>query len=175
MPVPVFKSGPFTGMPTTDTFALAALNETPVTVQLPAFSWPAGLAPTASQFAHHAPGRIHHHGRRRIRRCLLILYTDLEISALLEVFTGDSSGRPSRKKTWNEYGHDFRVDQAENPGIDENDALKAGYFGYLSLMTIGGKKVALYKTELHPKIERIADSVYSRDRAARQRTCATAR
>ena len=149
--VPVFRSGPFAGTPTTDTFALAALNETPVTVKLPSFSWPAGLAPTASRFAHHVPGAPITAAVGESVDVLIILYTDLEISALLEVFTGDSTWTPPRKKTWNAYGHDFATLKPRIQGIDENDALKAGYFGYLSLMTIGGKKVALYKTELHPK------------------------
>jgi hypothetical protein len=151
MTVQVFRSGPFTGVPTTDAFALAALNETPVTVKLPAFSWPVGLAPAASQFTGHAPGKPITTAVGESVDVLLILYTDLEISALLEVFTGDSSWTPARKKTWNAYGHNFAAIKPKIQGIDDNDALKAGYFGYLSLMTIGGKKVALYKTELHPK------------------------
>ena len=151
MPVPVFKSCPFTGVPVTDAFALAAMNETPVTVKLPEFTWPEGLSPTASQFSNHAPGQPITAAVGESVDVLLILYTDLEISALLEVFSGDSSWTPARKKTWNEYGHNFASIKPKIQGIDENDALKAGYFGYLSLMTIGGKKVALYKTELHPK------------------------
>jgi hypothetical protein len=151
MPVQVFKSGPFTGVPTTDAFALAAMNETPVTVKLPEFSWPVNLAPKPSQFKNHTPGKPITVAVGESVDVLLILYTDLEISALLEVFTGDSSWTPARKKTWNAYGHNFASIKAKIQGIDDNDALKAGYFGYLSLMTIGGKKVALYKTELHPK------------------------
>jgi hypothetical protein len=151
MPVSVFKSGPFAGVPTTDAFALAALNETPVAVKLPAFAWPAGLAPAGSQFANHAPGQPITTAVGEAVDVLLILYTDLEISALLEVFTGDSTWSATRKKTWNAYGHNFATIKPKITGINDNDALKAGYFGYLSLMTIGDKKVALYKTELHPK------------------------
>jgi hypothetical protein len=33
----------------------------------------------------------------------------------------------------------------------DNDALRDGIFGYLSSLTIGKTRVALYKTELHPK------------------------
>ena len=151
MPVPVFRSGPFTGVPESDAFAKAALQETPVTFKLPPFAWPAGLAPTASQFTNHAPGQPITTAVGESVDVLVLLYTDLEISALLDVFTGDPSWTPARKKTWNAYGHNFAAIKPKIQGIDDNDALKAGYFGYLSLMTIGGKKVALYKTELHPK------------------------
>ncbi|MGA8035523.1 MAG: hypothetical protein WB985_06080 [Candidatus Acidiferrales bacterium] len=151
MRTPLFKSGPFTGVPRTDTFALAALKQTPVTVNLPPITWPAGFAPTASAFSGHPPGQPITTAIAESVDVLVILYTDLEISALLDVFSGDSSWAPSRKKTWNAYGHNFAAIKPKIQGIDENDALKAGYFGYLSLMMIGTKKVALYKTELHPK------------------------
>jgi hypothetical protein len=149
--VPVFKSGPFAGVPTTDTFALAAMNETAVTFKLPQFTWPAGFAPTASSFQNHPAGKPITTAVGQSVDVLVILYTDPETSALLEVFTGDSSWTPVRKKAWNAYGHNFAEIKPKIEGIDGNDALKAGYFGYLSLMTIGASKVALYKTELHPK------------------------
>jgi hypothetical protein len=151
MPSSLFKSGPFAGVPLTDAFALAALNETPVTFKLPPVPWPAGLAPTASSFQNHPAGKPITVAVGESVDALILLYTDLEISALLDVFTGDSTWSPARKKTWCPYAHNFAQIKPRIEGIDGNDALKSGYFGYLSLMTIGATKVALYKTELHPK------------------------
>jgi hypothetical protein len=82
---------------------------------------------------------------------LIVLYTDLETQALLEVFTQDSDWSPARKKTWNGYGHNFARFKPLIEGIDGDTALEQGLFGYLSALTIGSKRVVLFKSELHPK------------------------
>jgi hypothetical protein len=82
---------------------------------------------------------------------LIILYTDPETSALLDVFTGKSGWTATTQKTWYPYAHNF--DQFKNSiqGLSDNDSLRAGIFGHLFSLTVGTTRVALYKTELHPK------------------------
>ena len=147
---PRFVTGQFAGVPANDAFAIAAMNETPVTVKLPKVTFPDNLAPTASMFAGHKPGDTITTALTAPADVLILLYTDEEISALLDVFTDNPSWTPARKKTWYGYGHNFNTFKPMIDGGDDN-ALKAGILGYLSPMKIGTVNVVLYKTELHPK------------------------
>jgi hypothetical protein len=150
MPSEKFTSGAFAGVATHDTFALAALNESPVVVKLPKISFPDNLAPAASTFSGHKPGDKITTALNEPADVLILLYTDLEISALLDVFTRDSTWSPTRKKTWYGYGHNFGQFKGLIHGGDDN-ALNSGILGFLFPMTIGNVRVVLYKTELHPK------------------------
>lgn len=149
----VFKSGTFAGVPVTDAFALAAAQETPVTVSLGTIPWPKGLQPQAAPLGKYVPGKPIT-GPLNLPTtvdALIVLYTDPETSALLEVFTGDATWTPARKKKWNGYGYHFAKFKPSIDGIAGNDALEQGLFGYLSAVKVGGKYVLLYKSELHPK------------------------
>lgn len=150
-PRQVFKSGPFAGVELHDTFAQAAQKESPVVIKLPKFSWPDGLAPAITSFGSYQPGKAITAPITEKTDVLIILYTDLETSALLDVFTNDSAWTPTRRKTWYPYAHNFAKFKSKIEGINEDNALKEGIFGYLLPLTIGAQKVVLYKTELHPK------------------------
>jgi kumamolisin len=149
----VFTSGPFAGVPVTDAFARTAAQETPVQISLSAIPWPAGLKPQPAPLGSYRPGTAITSALSLATKvdALIVLYTDVETSALLEVFTGNPSWTPARKKTWCGYGHQFAKFQPIIEGISGNVALKQGLFGYLSAVRIGGKYVLLYKSELHPK------------------------
>jgi kumamolisin len=149
----MFASGTFAGVPRNDTFARAAAQETPVTVDLTAIPWPTGLKPQSASLGRYRPGTAITGPLALSTKvdALIVLYTDPETSALLDVFTGNSSWTPARKKTWCGYGHNFAKFKPIIEGIGDNTALKQGLFGYLSAVTIGGKYVLLYKSELHPK------------------------
>jgi hypothetical protein len=147
----VFKSGPFRGVDVRDAFAQAALQQSPVTVDLRSIPWPAGLAPTPVALGNYPPGtKIT--GPLSVKvDVLVVLYTELETSALLEVFTGNSDWSAERSKSWCGYAHNFSAFKSIIEGISGDPALEQGIFGYLSALTIGNKTVVLYKTELHPK------------------------
>jgi hypothetical protein len=150
----VFKSGPFKGVSVRDTFARAALQETPVTVNLGPVSWPASLAPKAQAFGTFAPGKVITVAASVPTDVLVILYTELEISAFLDVFTGSSAWTPATKKGWCLYGHNFaKFKGMIQEGVSGDPALEAGAFGYLAALTVGNVNVTLYKTELHPKTD----------------------
>ena len=152
MPGPVFTSGTFAGVSTHDAFAVAALQETPVTVDLAPIAWPAGLAPAVKPFGTLTPGnKITAAAPSGLTDVLIVLYTDPETSALLDVFTGNSAWTAATKKTWYPYAHNFSHFKSSIQGISGDDALVDGIFGYLYSLTIGSIRVALYKTELHPK------------------------
>lgn len=150
MPTQKFMSGPFNGVDIHDAFAVAALNETPVVVKLAKVSFPDNLGPVARTFSGIAPGTTITTALNEPTDVLVLLYTDLEISALLDVFTNNSEWTPGRKKTWYGYGHNFSTFKPLIKG-GEDDALKAGILGYLLPLTIGTVRVVLYKSELHPK------------------------
>jgi hypothetical protein len=150
VPTAKFLSGPFAGVPVHDTFALAALNETPVVVNLPRITFPDNLGPAVTTFANHTAGSTITTAINDTADVLILLYTDLEISALLDVFTNNSSWTPARKKTWYGYGHNFAQFKPLIKGGEDN-ALEAGIFGYLLPLVIGSQRVVLFKTELHPK------------------------
>jgi kumamolisin len=149
----VFTSGTFAGVPVTDAFARAAAQETPVQINLSAIPWPAGLKPQPAPLGSYRPGTAITSALSLPTKvdALIVLYTDPETSALLDVFTGNPSWTPARKKTWCGYGHQFAKFQPIIEGISGNVALKQGLFGYLSAVKIGSKYVLLYKSELHPK------------------------
>ncbi|HTU34069.1 MAG TPA: hypothetical protein VMF66_09735 [Candidatus Acidoferrum sp.] len=146
-----FESGTFRGVPVSDAFAVAALQQEPVVVKLGPIPWPAGLAPSPAPLGSYNPGTKITSALQVKADALLVLYTDLETSALLDVFTGDNEWSPSRAGTWCGYGHNFAKFRPSIENIGDDAALKAGMFGYISAAKIGTKAVVLYKTELHPK------------------------
>jgi hypothetical protein len=146
-----FKSGPFKGVDVHDAFARAALEQQPVIVDLAAIPWPANLAPTPTLLGNYKAGEKITGPVSAKADALIILYTELETQAFLDVFTQNSAWSPARKKSWNGYGHNFAKFKSMIEGIDGDTALEQGLFGYLSAMTIGTKTVVLFKSELHPK------------------------
>lgn len=148
---PVHRGGQFAGVALSDAFAQAALDQNPIVVTLPAFAWPQGLAPTAAPLGAYKPGEAITGPAQIPTDVLVILYTDAETQALLEVMTGDNAWTPARKATWCGYGHNFAALKASIENISGDPALEAGLFGYLSALTIGATRVTLFKSELHPK------------------------
>jgi hypothetical protein len=146
----VFRSGTFRGVDIRDPFAVAASRESPVVVDI-TVPWPAGLAPQAAKLGSHAPGTTITGPVGASVDVLIVLYTEEETQALLEVFTGDNSWGPARQQQWCGYAHNFAKFKSMIANIGDDKALQQGLFGYLTAMTLGGKTVALYKTELHPK------------------------
>ena len=148
----VFRTGTFAGVDTHDAFAVAAMQESPVTVDLSPVPWPANLAPKVTPFGNYSPGnKITDPAPSGIIDVLIILYTEPETSALLDVFTGKSGWTAATQKTWYPYAHNFAQFKNSIQGLNDDDALRDGIFGYLFSLTIGTTRVALYKTELHPK------------------------
>lgn len=82
---------------------------------------------------------------------LIILYTDQETMALNDVMTGNSAWDTSAKADWCPYAHNFDKFKPLISNTNANDTLASGAFGLLSAMNIAGKRVVLYKSELHPK------------------------
>jgi len=151
MPAQVYKSGTFTGVSTTDAFAASATNESPVIVDIGNLAWPANLKPTAATLGNsYQPGVKITQPLHANTDVLILLYTDQETSALLDVFTHDKTWTATRKKTWYPYAYNFDALSSSIEG-ERDTALKDGIFGYLSAMTIGSQRVVLYKSELHPK------------------------
>ena len=146
-----YRSGPFKGVALDDAFARAALAQAPVVVPVSSIPWPAALIPTAAPLGSYQTGETITAALEAQADVLIVLYTDLETQALLEVFTGDSDWSAARKKTWNGYGHNFARFKPLIEGIDGDTALEQGLFGYLAALTIGTKRVVLFKSELHPK------------------------
>ena len=147
----LFESGAFRGVPVSDAFAAAAVQQEPVVVDVGPISWPDGLAPAPAPLGKYSHGEEITGPLEAQAAALIVLYTDEETSALLEVFTGSKSWTPARRNTWNGYGHNFAKFKPIIEGIGGDTALKEGLFGYLSAVTIGSKTVVLYKSELHPK------------------------
>jgi hypothetical protein len=144
-----FASRSFVGVPKTDHFKVAAQNENPVVFKLPSVSFPTGLAPSAGTFSGLTPGKTVTTALNQPCDVLVLLYTEYEIQALLDVFTGDSTWDESRQKTWYGYGHNYSTFK---PMIEDgDDATDAGIMGFLYPMKIGSVHVVLYKSELHPK------------------------
>jgi hypothetical protein len=90
MPRNILKSGPFAGISANDTFALAALRESPVVYSLPTIPWPANLQPTSVPFGNYAPGTKITSAVTTKVDVLVILYTEKETMAMLDVMTGSS-------------------------------------------------------------------------------------
>ena len=132
-------------------FAKSASYQSPVTVKLTDIPWPQGLAPEVAKLGSYKTGEKITGAVSAPCDVLVILFTEEETCAFLEVFTGDNSWTPERQKEWCEYAHNFSEIKPLISGIDGDRALEDGAFGYLSAVTVGGKNVVLYKTELHPK------------------------
>ena len=147
---PVFETGPFRGVPLSDAFAASASQTEPVIVNLGPVSWPAGLAPTPVPLGQYKPGDKILEAVNAQVDALIVLFTEDETRALLDVFTGNNQWNATRQKTWYGYGHNF-AQFAPIEGAGGDNALSEGLFGYLTAMKIGTKTVALYKSELHPK------------------------
>jgi len=147
-----FKTGEFAGFSVNDAFAQAAIRETPVIFDVGTIQWPDNLGPKPLALGAYTPGQKITDPVTFKADVLILLYTDLETRAFLDVFTGNNAWTPARKQTWNGYGHNFASFQNIIQGIQDNDALKSGIFGYLSAVQIGDQKVAIYKTELHAKV-----------------------
>ena len=150
MSAELFTSGTFKGVPVTDAFAAAALQQEAVVVKLGPIPWPSGLAPSPTALGTHKPGeRITGPVNAKVD-ALVVLYTEQETSALLDVFTGKNDWSTERKH-WCGYGHNFDKFKPIIQGIGGDAGLKDGLFGYLSAVRVGAKTIALFKTELHPK------------------------
>jgi hypothetical protein len=147
----VFKTGTFRGVPIHDPFAVAASQQEPVVVSLGSIPWPANLTPAAAPLGSYTPGEKITGPLNVKADALIILYTDLETSALLDVFTGNNEWSPARQKQWCGYAHNFATFKPIIGGVEDDTALQQGMFGYLSAVKIGTKTVVLYKSELHPK------------------------
>jgi len=147
----VFKSGPFRGVSIDGAFARSASAQNPVVVTLGSIPWPAGLAPTTAALGSYQPGAKITGPLNAKADVLIVLYTEQETSALLEVFTQNNEWSASRQKQWCQYAHNFSKFKSSIEGISGDTALEQGSFGYLSALTIGAYNVALFKSELHPK------------------------
>ncbi len=146
----VFETGLFRGVDVNDAFARTASRENPVIVNLGPVSWPAGLKPVVTPFGSHRPGEKITEPLGAKANVLILIYTEVELRALLEVFTGDNKWDAARRNTWYPYAHNFDSFHIRPEG---DIGLKAGIMGYLFALRIGDVKVVLYKTELHPKAD----------------------
>jgi hypothetical protein len=147
----VFKTGQFAGIPLTDAFAQAAEQQSPIIYRLPEVSWPANIQPTSAPLGKYAPGTKITSALSLSADVLIILYTDQETMALLDVMTGSSSWDAPIKAQWCPYAHNFAKFKPLIANPKASTILAAGAFGLLSALTIAGKTVVLYKSELHPK------------------------
>src|SRR5438552_6767702 len=107
MSTAVFATGAFAGVDVTDAFAQAANRETPVVLEIGPISWPDNLAPSPQPFGNYQPGTKITTALTEKADVLILLYTDLETSALLDVFTANRQWTAPRKKTWYPYAHNF--------------------------------------------------------------------
>ncbi|HTV93195.1 MAG TPA: hypothetical protein VMG98_10800 [Verrucomicrobiae bacterium] len=146
-----FKPDDFRGVDPNDAFAKAARSQSPVVVKLGKVAWPDGLAPAQADLGGYARGEKITGALTADVDVLILLYTQLETSALLDVFTGDNEWSPARAKTWYPYAHNFDALRGSVQGIDDDDFLKDGVFGNLYAMQVGKRTVAFFKNELHPK------------------------
>jgi hypothetical protein len=147
----VFKAGPFAGVPISDAFAEAAQQQSAVIYRLPTIQWPANAQPTVTPLGKYVAGTKITNALSLSADVLIILYTDQETMALLDVMTGNPAWDASAKADWCLYAHNFDKFKSLISNTKANDTLAGGAFGLLSAMTIAGKRVVLYKSELHPK------------------------
>jgi hypothetical protein len=119
-----------------DAFARAAMRESPVVL-------PENLAPTPRPFGQYTSGKTITNPLTETADILIILYTEYELQALLDVFTRDSSWSPARRADWYPYGHNFAALKSSIDGSAKNDALRENIFGYLYALSIGTKKTAV--------------------------------
>jgi kumamolisin len=145
-----YQSGTFRGVPLSDTFAQSASQTEPVIVNLAPISWPSGLAPAPTALGDYQPGQNILQAIDAKADALIVLFTENETRALLDVFTHNNAWDASRRKTWCGYGHNFSQ-FAPIEGAGSDIALADGLFGYLTAMKIGQKTVVLFKSDLHPK------------------------
>jgi len=147
-----FKDDAFHGVDANDAFAKAARSQSPVVVDIgKQIEWPKGLAPAEASLGSYERGKKITQALSADIDMLILLYTQLETQALLDVFTGNKEWSPARAETWYPYAHNFDALRSSIDGIDDDDFLKEGVFGNLYAMTVGKTKVALFKSELHPK------------------------
>jgi hypothetical protein len=151
MPPTVLKSGQFAGIKANDTFALAALRESPIFYSLPTIPWPTSLQPTSIPLGKYAPGTKITSAVSAKADVLVILYTEQETMAMLDVMTGSSDWSAKTQAEWCEYGHNFGKFKSSISNPRANDSLSDGAFGRLSAMKIAGQQVVFYKSDLHPK------------------------
>jgi hypothetical protein len=151
MPGSILKSGPFAGLSANDTFVRAAASQSPIIYRLPAISWPPGLQPTSVPLGDYSPGTKITSAVSVETDVLVVLYTEQETMALLDVFTGNPAWNAEVQGEWCEYAHNFSKFRPLIANPNANDALKNGAFGRLAAMQIDGKRIVLYKSELHPK------------------------
>jgi phosphorylase superfamily protein len=151
MPANVLKSGQFAGIKANDTFALAALRQSPIIYHLGSVPWPTNLQPTSLPLGKYAPGTKITSAVSVNADVLVVLYTDQETMAVLDVLTGNPDWSAKTQSDWCEYGHNFNKFKPLIANVHANNVLADGAFGRLSEMKIAGKTVVLYKSELHPK------------------------
>jgi hypothetical protein len=151
MAATLLKSGPFAGLPANDTFVRAAARQSPIIYRLPAVSWPANLKPTSVPLGNYPPGTKITSAVSAKADVLIVLYTEQETMALLDVFTGNADWNAQVQSEWCEYAHNFSKFKPSIANPNANDTLKDGAFGRLAAVQIGGKRVVLYKSDLHPK------------------------
>jgi hypothetical protein len=84
----IIKSGTFRGVNAADPFAKAALEQSPVYVDLGAFSWPANLAPTLIPLGSYAAGEKITGRLQAKADVLIVLYIDPGNKRVARVFTG---------------------------------------------------------------------------------------
>jgi hypothetical protein len=151
MPTNVLKSGPFAGIQVNDTFVLAALRQSPIIYPLPSIPWPPNLQPTVTALGSYAPGKKITSAVSADADILVLLYTEQETMAFLDVLTGSPDWNAKTQSDWCEYAHNFNKFKPLIAHPHANDTLADGAFGRLSALKIGGKRVVLYKSDLHPK------------------------
>lgn len=140
----------FVGVDDRNGFKRAALAAKTVEYRLPSFSFPDGLAPEPQTFSGLTPGRVVNTAVNEPCDVLVLLYTEYEIMALLDVFTKDPTWDEARERTWYWYGHNFSTFR---PLIQKGEtaAIRDGFLGYLYAMKVGDSRVVFFKSELHPK------------------------
>jgi hypothetical protein len=146
----ILKTGRFAGLPADDTFVRAAASQSPIIYHIPSVPWPANLQPAPAPLGNYAPGTKITSAVSAKADVLVVLYTEQETMAFLDVFTGNPAWDPAVQNKWCEYAHNFSQFKSSIANSDANDTLKDGAFGRLAAMQIAGKHVVLYKTELHP-------------------------
>ena len=151
MPTNVLRSGQFAGVKANDAFALAALSQSPIIFQLPAVAWPPNLQPTSIPLGKYAPGAKITSAIKAAADILVILYTEQETMAILDVLTGSSSWTAKTQDQWCSYAHNFDKFKGSIANLHANNSLTNGAFGRLMAMKIAGKNVVFYKSDLHPK------------------------
>ena len=147
------ESEPFDLVKANKTFLAAAAKMEMVRQQVSQpIKWPGGLTPaTLPNLDGHSPGDKITGPLTGSTDVLILLYTDQETEAFLDIFTGNDVWSASRTRKWYPYTHNFGTYSDEIKGDSKRDIINSGCFGYLLPMQVGGKKVLLYKTLLHPK------------------------